>query len=80
LLLINNLLDFNECKPVLFIHDELLFEVRDEPAIKEKYYYCIKDAMEHPPLKSMFGFELTVPLVADAKVGYNLHEMEDYVP
>jgi DNA polymerase I-like protein with 3'-5' exonuclease and polymerase domains len=65
---------------VLFIHDEVIFEVEDTPEMKEKYFRIVKDAMENPPLKETFGVELGVPLIAECKIGYNLYDMEDYNP
>lgn len=79
-LLNNNLLDENEIRMLLFIHDEVVFEVKDTPEIKAKYYWIVKDAMENPPLKEVFNIELGVPLVAECKIGYNLYDMEEYIP
>lgn len=64
----------DELRAVLFVHDELVFEVRDDCI--EKYGRIVKHEMENPPLKRDFGFELKVPLVADIKVGKNLGEMK----
>lgn len=61
----------------LFVHDELVYTV-DEDYVDE-FTPILLHAMENPPLKEMFGFELCVPLVAEAKTGYNLAEMQDYV-
>ncbi len=64
-----------ELRPCLFIHDELIYEVKEE--YTEQYARMIKDHMEHPPLQRDFGVELSVPLVADVKVGKNLAEMHE---
>lgn len=79
-LLNDNLLDRNTIKLILFIHDEIIFEVDDTEEMKENYYHIIKHAMEHPPLKELFNIELSVPLQAECKVGYNLFDMKEYVP
>jgi uracil-DNA glycosylase family 4 len=63
------------CRPVLFIHDDLTFEVKSN---KVKHYTkMIKYEMEHPPLKEDFEIDFKVPLVAEAKVGKNLAEMKE---
>lgn len=64
-----------DCKCVLFIHDELIFEVKDGKV--QKFAKMIKNAMENPPLKRDFGIEFSVPLVGEPKVGQNLAEMEE---
>jgi DNA polymerase-1 len=68
-------IDPKECKPVLFIHDELIFEVRDNSKLID-YAKIVKHHMENPPLFRDYGLKLSVPLVADAKVGYNAAEMK----
>jgi DNA polymerase I-like protein with 3'-5' exonuclease and polymerase domains len=67
--------DPNECRPVLFIHDELTFEARDSEI--DKYAKLIKYHMVNPPLKQ-FGVELNLPLGSDCKVGKSLADMIDY--
>ncbi|RLF61809.1 MAG: hypothetical protein DRN37_00160 [Thermoplasmata archaeon] len=69
-------LNFNGCRVILFIHDELVFEVRDDERLVD-YARIIKQEMENPPLERDFGVRLSVPLVAEAKVGENLAEMVD---
>ena len=64
-----------EIKPVLFIHDELIFEVKK--GLELKYAKIIKPEMEHPPFKRDFGFEFSVPAVASFKIGPNLAEMTE---
>jgi uracil-DNA glycosylase family 4 len=64
-----------ECKLILFIHDDLTFEVREDKV--DHYAKKIKHAMENPPLKEEFGIDLRVPLVAEVKVGDNLAEMQE---
>jgi len=64
-----------EIRPLLFIHDELIYEVKDE--LINKYIPHIKYAMEHPSLYERFGVKLNVPLVAGIKVGKNLGELRE---
>ncbi len=71
-----NLLNPEECRAILFIHDELVFEVKDNSRLID-YAKAVIHEMEHPPLKRLFGVEMSVPLVAEAKIGDNLARMED---
>jgi uracil-DNA glycosylase family 4 len=64
-----------ECRPVLFIHDELTFEVLTSKI--DKYAPIIKYHMINPPLKQ-FGIELNLPLGSDCKVGTSLDNMYDW--
>jgi DNA polymerase-1 len=66
-----------EFKPVMFIHDELIFEVDEEPkdATHEEYANLVKHHMENPPLERDFGVKLRVPLLSDVKIGRNLNEL-----
>lgn len=66
--------DPEEIRPVLFIHDSLVFEVKDELVTKAQAW--IKFYMESPPLKEWFGIEPPLPIVADLAVGKNLGQME----
>ena len=66
-----------ECKPILFVHDELVFEVKDKDSIAEKYAKAIKEEMEHPPIKKLFNYTMKVPLLAEIKQGYNYGELSD---
>lgn len=56
-----------EIKMLLQVHDELVFEVREDAV--SKYAGQIKDIMEK-------AYKLKVPLVAEAKVGQNWGDME----
>jgi len=71
-----NLIDPAEILMVLFVHDELIFEVVDDSNVIKKYVKIIKYEMEHPPLRKYFGFDFKVPFKADVKVGGNLAEMK----
>jgi uracil-DNA glycosylase family 4 len=62
--------------PVLFIHDSLVFLIKDCSRVTD-YAGAIINEMENPPLKRDFGVELVVPLKAEAEIGQNLAEMEE---
>jgi len=66
----------DECQPILFIHDELIFLVKDNSKLVD-YAKKIKYYMENPPLERDFGVKLRVPLVSDPKIGKTLNEMKD---
>ena len=68
----------SDCSLIGMIHDELLFECRDNDVIIEKYVKHIRDAMENPKLEEYFNFKLKVPMKAEAKIGYNFSDMEPY--
>lgn len=68
-------MDPKECRIVGTVHDSLLVEVREDRA--EYWGHRIKYVMEHLPLKKKFGLELTVPIVADVKVGNHWGEGEE---
>jgi DNA polymerase I-like protein with 3'-5' exonuclease and polymerase domains len=67
--------DPEECRAILFIHDELTMEVLD--SCIDKYATLIKHHMVNPPLER-FGVELNLPLGSDCKVGKSLGDMIDY--
>ena len=64
-----------ECTPVLFIHDDLTFQVRED--LVDKYARIIKHHMINPPLEQ-FGVNLNLPLGSDTQVGRSLADMHDY--
>jgi DNA polymerase I-like protein with 3'-5' exonuclease and polymerase domains len=66
-----------ECRPILFIHDELTFEVKTDKI--DKYAAIIKHHMVNPPL-AQFGVELNLPLGSDCKFGSSLDDMHDWTP
>jgi len=70
------LLNPDECRAILFIHDELVFEVKDNSKVQD-YAKVIKHEMENPPLEKKFGVKLRVPLAAEVKVGRNLADLEE---
>ena len=57
----------DDIKMLLQVHDELVFEVREDKV--EKYAKQIHEIMEK-------AYKLKVPLIAEAKVGDNWAEME----
>jgi len=66
--------NLDEIRLSLFVHDELIFEVREDKV--DEYAPIIKWHMENPPLERDFGVKLKVPLVAEPKVGPNMAEMK----
>jgi len=58
---------WEECFFIFQVHDAILFEIRED--VVDKWVPIIKDAMENLPLKRLFGVEMSVPIVVDAKVG-----------
>lgn len=67
-----------ECRPVLFIHDSIVWEV---PMYKvEEYAESILQAMTNIDTQSKFGFTPSIPFVAEAEEGFNLAEMTEYIP
>jgi len=56
-----------EVRPVLTVHDELLFEVRDD--ILKSVSVFLKDIMENV-------YKISVPLKVDLKIGKNLGELK----
>ncbi|MEC3841525.1 bifunctional 3'-5' exonuclease/DNA polymerase [Bacillus amyloliquefaciens] len=69
--------------PVLFIHghvdmiaqihDEMIFEIDDDPVLIEKVKDWVQGVMQEPPLP-----DFPVPVVADPSVGYRWGEKKDY--
>jgi DNA polymerase I len=64
-----------EFRMSLFVHDELIFMVK-ETADVVKYGKLVKQAMENPPMYRDFGYKMSVPLISDVKVGKNLAETQ----
>lgn len=62
-------------KPILFIHDELIFEVPDDDKTISRVWEAVKHEMENPPLQKLFGIKMRVPLKSDCKIGLNLANM-----
>ena len=68
----------SECRPVLFIHDSIVWEVDIDKI--QFYSKSIIDAMTNIDTQSKFGFTPSVPFVAEAEEGYNLADMIEYDP
>jgi DNA polymerase-1 len=66
---------WEEARPVLFIHDELIFEVMEDKV--DKYVPIIQKYMENPRFEK-FGVKLRVPLLAEPKIGVNASDTVDY--
>jgi uracil-DNA glycosylase family 4 len=67
--------DDERAKLVLFIHDELIFEVADDYV--DEFIPKIIECMENVPTYENFGFRFSVPTVADAQIGTVMSEMRD---
>ena len=68
----------DECRPVLFIHDSIVWEVDIDKL--STYAKRIIEAMTNIDTQSKFGFTPSVPFVAEAEEGYNLADMIEYNP
>lgn len=67
--------DPKEFRPILFVHDELVWEVREDAV--DKWVPIIKEEMEHPPFERDFGFRMRIPLEAEIKVGDSLANLKE---
>lgn len=67
----------NDFKLILFIHDELVAVVREDCDI-DKYARILRDNIENPPLKKLFGVELSVPLESEVEFGDNLNDCKEW--
>lgn len=54
------------------IHDEIIFEIDDDPDVVKKAWQWVKATMEIPPLP-----DFPVPIEAEASVGYRWNEKQD---
>ena len=67
----------DEIRLIMFIHDELIFECRED---KVSYYKpLIKRAMENPPLEELFGVKMLVPFIVGCKIGKNYGDLVEDV-
>jgi DNA polymerase-1 len=64
-------------KPIMFVHDSLTFEIKEEyiDEMAKKIY----DHLVNPPLEKLFGIKLSVPLDVDMAVGRNKAEMKEFL-
>ncbi len=60
-----------EVKMILTVHDEMVFEVRDD--LLDEVAQKVQDIMENPK-----GFKLEVPIKVDVEVGQNWGELKDW--
>lgn len=67
--------DWNIARPIAFIHDAVVVEVREEYA--EEIAANLKWYMESSPLYNWFNLDAPIPIVADASIGMSLGEMEE---
>ena len=66
-----------EATPILFIHDSLAFEVREDCI--DKYATMICWHMENPPIEKLFGIKFKMPFKADLSVGDNRASLSSLV-
>lgn len=76
-MILDGVLPPEEILPIMFVHDELVFEC-DEDKVN-KYLPIVKHYMENPPVKEWFNYTMDIPLKSDAKVGDTFGTLEDYV-
>ena len=63
-------------KPIMFVHDSLTFEIKEEyieDMAKRIYKHLV-----NPPLEKLFGIKLSVPLDVDMAVGKSKAEMKSF--
>jgi DNA polymerase-1 len=65
-----------ECRASMFIHDAIIWEV--DLGYLDKYAKLITNKMVEVDTKDRFGFELTIPFVANAEYGFNLKDVKEY--
>jgi DNA polymerase I len=66
------ILEHGKTDMVAQIHDEMIFEMEDDPDVIEPAYRWIKATMEKPPVE---GFK--VPILAEASIAYRWGEKQD---
>jgi uracil-DNA glycosylase family 4 len=62
-------------RPILFVHDALVFEAREDR--QEEMAQAVRFYMESPPLERMFKLRPPIPIAADVSIGLNLSEMTE---
>lgn len=67
MIILHEKLDPNVARIVSTVHDSLIFEVREEAV--DEVVPMIVEVMENLPLEEWFDCILTVPIIADVKVG-----------
>jgi uracil-DNA glycosylase family 4 len=71
------ILDPSKIMPILFVHDSIVFEADEDPAVHDEFIPQIVHEMEHPPI-GRFGLSFSIPMIADVQVGRNLAEMDKW--
>lgn len=64
---LDRILPRKEARLISTVHDSILFEIREDKL--DKWIPVIKDTMENLPLEERYDCLLTVPVLADVKVG-----------
>ena len=65
---LDKLIDWDECRMVLSVHDALMFEIKEDKV--HKWLPIIKKTMEDVErIEEVFGVTLTVPIKVDISVG-----------
>jgi DNA polymerase I-like protein with 3'-5' exonuclease and polymerase domains len=72
----SGVVDDHRAKLVLFIHDELIYEVEEDYV--DYFVPKLISHLENLPTER-FGFSLRVPLVAEAKIGHILSDMAPFI-
>jgi DNA polymerase I-like protein with 3'-5' exonuclease and polymerase domains len=67
--------DPNLMRPIAFIHDQLVCEVRD--GYEEQGMGWLKWVMETPPLEQWFGITPPLPITSECEIGRNAGEIEE---
>jgi DNA polymerase I-like protein with 3'-5' exonuclease and polymerase domains len=65
--------DPNIIRPVAFIHDDIILEVKD--GYEELGVNTLLWVLNNPPLKEMFNIQPPIPILAEPDIGLNLGEM-----
>jgi len=74
LIRMNREADHRLVRPILFIHDALVLEVKTELVIQLSS--AVKWYMETPPFKEWFNLDCPVPIVSDAAIGLDLSNLK----
>lgn len=76
--------DLNIIRPVMFIHDDIILEVKDGHELEA--VNMLLWVLNNPPFKQLFGVEPPIPIKAEPDIGtnlgdmYALYELEDSDP
>lgn len=60
-------------RPVMFIHDDVILEVKDGHEIEA--VNALLYVLNNPPLKEIFGIQSPIPIKAEPDIGLNLGDM-----